>query len=638
MPTGPGALRPATHGRSSAAQRPGLDPILASLNDAIAAANEAIADAQRARSELVELGIWQAGSDSDFHAFLQEQIEQPSRRLSDSLGGFALQQRLLTRFEEELTLLRERPAPGFAGAFDRIEACTAGYRSSPLVRPSEASAPISARVTAPVAVRVHVRAQAQPSDPQPRPGATTAGSEPRSVVQSLVRLLKGRGAPGSTAAAAEPAERAGAKLAPYGVVNHTRSSGRRTDAAVQVPAQETDRPAASPAPAAPAGRDERDERDDAMDAGPSADSNPATTGSADSSPDPDARPWTPGSTSTDATTSTAGMDAAATSIQGSSRPDGQSSARTRDKKSNSRPRPRHRHGLALAVALGGLTLFLSTIGGLPATNGVGAPSIIADAWVVTEPSEPPTGDDDFRLVVQPSRVVQPALAVATSQVAQPSQEMALPDPTLAMVEPSPPLPRVVWGGSGHTKVVALTFDDGYSAANTSLIFNILVREHVPATFFANGYVFSRGPKIWQAIAAAGYPVANHGYSHVDMTKLTDEAIAAELVNTHNAFERLTGTPMLRLYRPPYGTHNAATDRAVAAAGYPTIVLWNVTDGDTAQGITDADAVALALKGNNEAIVLLHAGPDITPRILPAIIAGYRARGFGFVTVPDLLRA
>ncbi|MFH0751483.1 MAG: hypothetical protein V2B17_06575, partial [Chloroflexota bacterium] len=38
------------------------------------------------------------------------------------------------------------------------------------------------------------------------------------------------------------------------------------------------------------------------------------------------------------------------------------------------------------------------------------------------------------------------------------------------------------------------------------------------------------------------------------------------------------------------------------------------------------------------IVLLHAGPAVTPRALPAIIARYRARGFQFVTVPELLGA
>ena len=35
------------------------------------------------------------------------------------------------------------------------------------------------------------------------------------------------------------------------------------------------------------------------------------------------------------------------------------------------------------------------------------------------------------------------------------------------------------------------------------------------------------------------------------------------------------------------------------------------------------------------IVLLHAGPRVTPRALPAIIASYRARGFRFVTLPEL---
>jgi len=47
-------------------------------------------------------------------------------------------------------------------------------------------------------------------------------------------------------------------------------------------------------------------------------------------------------------------------------------------------------------------------------------------------------------------------------------------------------------------------------------------------------------------------------------------------------------------------------------------------------------LANASAGRPGSIVLLHAGPSVTPRILPALIAGYRARGFTFVTIPDLL--
>jgi len=41
-------------------------------------------------------------------------------------------------------------------------------------------------------------------------------------------------------------------------------------------------------------------------------------------------------------------------------------------------------------------------------------------------------------------------------------------------------------------------------------------------------------------------------------------------------------------------------------------------------------------GTNGSVVLLHCGPDATPWLLPSLIAAYRARGFRFVTIPQLL--
>ncbi len=71
-------------------------------------------------------------------------------------------------------------------------------------------------------------------------------------------------------------------------------------------------------------------------------------------------------------------------------------------------------------------------------------------------------------------------------------------------------------GPRAAKVVALTFDDGYSAARLRRIFRILVDERVPATFFANGVYLARAPALWQAIAASGYPIGNHTYLHRDV--------------------------------------------------------------------------------------------------------------------------
>jgi peptidoglycan/xylan/chitin deacetylase (PgdA/CDA1 family) len=95
--------------------------------------------------------------------------------------------------------------------------------------------------------------------------------------------------------------------------------------------------------------------------------------------------------------------------------------------------------------------------------------------------------------------------------------------------------------------------------------------------------------------------------------------------------------MIPFLRPPYGSVNDDVRRSAAAAGFPTLVLWTVAGVDWSE--TDPAVVARnALDGGPGSIVLLHAGPAVTVGALPAIIAGFRARGYRFVTVPELLGA
>jgi peptidoglycan/xylan/chitin deacetylase (PgdA/CDA1 family) len=202
--------------------------------------------------------------------------------------------------------------------------------------------------------------------------------------------------------------------------------------------------------------------------------------------------------------------------------------------------------------------------------------------------------------------------------------------------PAAEAPRVVGHGPRTERVVALTFDDGYGPATVRRLFRVLLREEVPATFFVNGVYVRQTPDLWRRIAAAGYPIGSHTALHRDLTTLTAAEIRLDLDRTRRVVEAATGRPMLRYVRPPFGARTAATDRAAAAAGFPTVVLWDVTGADTQRGATVDEVVASAIGGRPGSIVLLHAGPRITPRALPAIIAAYRERGFRFVTVPELL--
>jgi peptidoglycan-N-acetylglucosamine deacetylase len=222
-------------------------------------------------------------------------------------------------------------------------------------------------------------------------------------------------------------------------------------------------------------------------------------------------------------------------------------------------------------------------------------------------------------------------APLVSQSGGPARPAVSP-PGLGTAQP----PVVVFHGPRTDRVVALTFDDGYAPANVRQIFAELTRAGVAATFFVNGAYLRWDPKLWRSIAEAGYPIGNHTVLHEDVRNRPPGQVAADLARNARLVLAATGRPMIPVFRPPYGYHDAASDAAASAAGFPTIVLWDVTGGDASLRATDASVLANASAGRPGSIILLHAGPSVTPRILPALIAGYQARGFTFVTVPELL--
>ncbi len=242
----------------------------------------------------------------------------------------------------------------------------------------------------------------------------------------------------------------------------------------------------------------------------------------------------------------------------------------------------------------------------------------------------PLGDDAVPLVYINNL---PGHGIDSGTTDQTSEPSALPSQIPTTVVDGA---IVSYRGPANHRVVALTFDDGYSPAALRKIFNTLVANKVVATFFVNGVYLSRAPSLWKQVAAAGFPVGNHTYSHVDIRHLTASQLAKELDLTAKAWHRITGTSLIPYFRPPYGYNSASADALVAADGYPNIVLWSNSVADTTADTTVATGTAAALRSGPGGIVLLHVGPALTPELLQGVIDGFRARGFGFVTIPELL--
>ncbi|KUH40311.1 polysaccharide deacetylase family protein [Streptomyces changanensis] len=186
----------------------------------------------------------------------------------------------------------------------------------------------------------------------------------------------------------------------------------------------------------------------------------------------------------------------------------------------------------------------------------------------------------------------------------------------------------------EARCIALTFDAG-PGKDTPELLDILRAKKVPATFFLLGSKHvDRYPDVVRRIAAEGHEVANHTWTHPDLTDIEPHEIREELQRTQDAVERLTGRKPT-LMRPPQGRTDETVSEICRELGLSQ-VLWSVTAKDYAT--TDSDLIReRTLKGaDRDGIILLHDIYDGTVPAVPGIIDELKERGFTFVTVPQLL--
>ncbi|GAA2198666.1 polysaccharide deacetylase family protein [Sinomonas flava] len=195
------------------------------------------------------------------------------------------------------------------------------------------------------------------------------------------------------------------------------------------------------------------------------------------------------------------------------------------------------------------------------------------------------------------------------------------------------------------RVVALTFDAGGNDAGLASILGTLAAQGVRATFFVTGTWAQANPAKVAEIAAAGHRIGNHSMTHPYFTQKTDVEIAAELAGAQRAILAAGAEPR-PFFRFPYGDRDARTIAAVNANGYAGI-RWTVDSlgwqgtmkGTRGPSFVVQRVMATAQPGQ---IVLMHVGsnPDdgstLDADALPALIAQYRAAGYGFVTLDALL--
>ena len=189
--------------------------------------------------------------------------------------------------------------------------------------------------------------------------------------------------------------------------------------------------------------------------------------------------------------------------------------------------------------------------------------------------------------------------------------------------------REVFDSPSKRRLIALTFDDGPSAY-TQRILNTLTSAQVPATFFEVGNQVASRASTTAEIVARGSEVGDHSWAHEYGPS------TSSMQRTQQAIEKASGWKTCN-FRPPYGATSAGLVGNAGALGMASI-LWDVDTRDWAN--QNASRITrVASSGHSGSIVLMHDGGGprgATAASVAGTIASYKARGYSFVTVDELL--
>ena len=154
------------------------------------------------------------------------------------------------------------------------------------------------------------------------------------------------------------------------------------------------------------------------------------------------------------------------------------------------------------------------------------------------------------------------------------------------------------------------------------------------TVLAVGTWLQRYPDAARLVTDLGHELGNHTWSHPDLTALDDGGVRAEIERCRDRIAAATGGPGA-FFRPSRAQH--ATDavrRAAAAAGYPTVLSYDVDSRD----FTDPGAAAIRRNVRAVAaggVVSMHLGHPGTLDAVPGLLDDLAARGLTPVTASTL---
>ncbi|HEX4432391.1 MAG TPA: polysaccharide deacetylase family protein [Frankiaceae bacterium] len=228
----------------------------------------------------------------------------------------------------------------------------------------------------------------------------------------------------------------------------------------------------------------------------------------------------------------------------------------------------------------------------------------------------------------------PPTAASTSPSATPSATPSVEPPTSTSA-PGGPAVEIV-NGSRSKSQVALTFHGNGDPALAEALLQAAEAKGAHITVFAVGNWLAVNPALGRRILAGGHGLANHTYTHPDLSVLSETGVEDEFAKARDVLVQVSGNNG-RYARPSQMNRSTPLVRAAAgAAGYATVVAFDVDPSDyldPGASLVISRTLAAVQRGS---IVSMHLGHAGTVQALPSILDGLATRGLTPVTVQTLL--
>jgi uncharacterized caspase-like protein/peptidoglycan/xylan/chitin deacetylase (PgdA/CDA1 family) len=198
----------------------------------------------------------------------------------------------------------------------------------------------------------------------------------------------------------------------------------------------------------------------------------------------------------------------------------------------------------------------------------------------------------------------------------------------------------IFGMALPKKTVVLTFDDGPHRRYSEEIAAILKQYGAPAVFFSVGRnigaldehgaaKLGAGAEVSRKLKAAGYVLANHSFTHAQLSRQSGDSLKAEILGTDTLL-RAVDPQRSSLFRFPYGARNKEGMHMLADAHLKS-VMWNIDSLDWADPVPSsiADRVLRSVEKEGRGIILFHDIHERTVKALPLVLERLAAEGYQF---------